>query len=199
MEDETSYTLDQLIFGKPADPECIADCLVQYGRDLYRAGKSYQKFPETINAFAAARPLVKRQLTKAWDLAFAWLQDEPHSHHPALPASILMAMVSAALIWGWAREAAIWALTWSGMLRVGEVLMATRSDLVLPSDSAPGVTHVLLKIHQPKTRGRWAKHQAARVDPIDLVSLLSSVFKHDSLFMANVGWDAAKEICHRVG
>ena len=114
-------SVDVLLAEKPADPEKISECLVQYGRALFTAGKSYQKYSETINAVGTARPLIKRQLTRAWDLAFAWLQDEPHSHHPALPASILLSMLSTALIWGWKREAALWAMGWSGIMRVGEM------------------------------------------------------------------------------
>ncbi|CAK9047429.1 Phosphodiesterase [Durusdinium trenchii] len=180
LNEAMDLSVDVLLAEKPADPEKISECLVQYGRALFTAGKSYQKYSETINAVGTARPLIKRQLTRAWDLAFAWLQDEPHSHHPALPASILLSMLSAALIWGWKREAALWAMGWSGIMRVGEMLMTRRSDLILPSDAAPGFTHILVKIHQPKTRGRGAKHQAARVDQEDLVRLIAGAFKDEA-------------------
>ena len=180
LNEAMDLSVDVLLAEKPADPEKISECLVQYGRALFTAGKSYQKYSETINAVGTARPLIKRQLTRAWDLAFAWLQDEPHSHHPALPASILLSMLSTALIWGWKREAALWAMGWSGIMRVGEMLMTRRSDLILPSDAAPGFTHILVKIHQPKTRGRGAKHQAARVDQEDLVRLIAGAFKDEA-------------------
>ncbi|CAK9028993.1 Phosphodiesterase [Durusdinium trenchii] len=180
LTEAMDLSVDVLLAEKPADPEKISECLVQYGRALFTAGKSYQKYSETINAVGTARPLIKRQLTRAWDLAFAWLQDEPHSHHPALPASILLSMLSTALIWGWKREAALWAMGWSGIMRVGEMLMTRRSDLILPSDAAPGFTHILVKIHQPKTRGRGAKHQAARVDQEDLVRLIAGAFKDEA-------------------
>ena len=140
------------------------------------AGKSYSRYSETINAIGSTRPIVKRRLTAAWDLAFAWLQDEPHQHHPALPLSVLVSIITVCLLWGWPAEAAMFALTWNGLLRIGEVLDACRQDLILPSDSAPGQSHVLLRIREPKTRGRGARHQCARVDPIDVVQLLSEVF-----------------------
>ena len=85
----------------------------------------------------------------------------------------LLAVLSVALLWGWATEAAIFTLTWAGLLRIGAAL---RSDLVLPEDASPGTTFALLRIRQPKTRGRSAKHQAARVDPVDVITLLSTVF-----------------------
>lgn len=170
--------LSVLLATKPADPEEICKWLVLFGQDCYASGKTYGSFSETINAVAAARPLIKRQLAPAWDLAFAWLCDEPHRHHPALPASVLLAMLSVALMWGWPFKAGILALTWNGILRIGETLMAQRKDLVLIKDSMPGINFILLRIKMPKTRGRSAKHQAARVDPIDMIQLITGVFEH---------------------
>lgn len=124
--------LSVLLSTKPADPEEICKWLVLFGQDCSASWKAYGSFSETINAVAAARPLVKRQLiAPAWDLAFAWLCDEPHRRHPALPASVLLALLSVALMWGWPLEAGILALTWNGILRVGETLMAQRKGLVL--------------------------------------------------------------------
>ena len=55
---------------------------------------------------------------------------------------------------------------------------ARRSDLVLPSDGAPGTNYILMRIRTPKTRGRAAHHQAARVDAQDFVQLISKVFEN---------------------
>ena len=170
--------LSVLLATKPADPEEICKWLVLFGQDCYASGKTYGSFSETINAVAAARPLIKRQLAPAWDLAFAWLCDEPHRHHPALPASVLLAMLSVALMWGWPLEAGILALTWNGILRIGETLMAQRKDLVLIKDSMPGINFILLRIKMPKTRGRSAKHQGTcrshRHDSVDHGSVWAS-------------------------
>lgn len=160
---------------KRLDPEEISSWLVLYGRDLHAAGKSYTKYSETINAIVGLRPILKRQIAAAWDLAFAWLIDEPHQHHPAMP-SVMLSLVTTASIWGWPVEAALIALTWTGILRIGEVLGALRRDLILPSDSAPGVDYILLRVPEPKTRSRGARHQSARVDPLDIVLLISGVF-----------------------
>ena len=161
---------------KPPDPEKISDLLVEFGRALYSAGKAYGIFAETINAVAAERPLIRRQLTGAWDLAFCWLSDEPFQHHPAMPITVLAAMVSCALTWGWAYEAAVLLIGWTGLMRIGEVLAARRSELVLPEDSAPGTTFALVIVKQPKTRGRRAKHQAARIDQSDVIRFLSAMY-----------------------
>ena len=113
-----------------------------------------------------------------WPRRGIWPSHEPHTHHPALPASVLLAMLSVALTWGWCLEAGILALTWNGILRIGETLMAQRKDLVLIKDSMPGINFILLRIKMPKTRGRSAKHQAARVDPADMIQLITGVFEH---------------------
>ena len=147
-------------------PEEISGILVSYGRSLFRAGAAYYRYSETINAVAAARPGIRRHLGSAWDLAFAWLSEEPHAHHKALPKGVLLAVLAAALSWGWLREAAVFALAWAGLLRIGEALNAYRRDLILPRDAAPGTDFVLLQISSPKTRGRAAKHQAAHIDPL---------------------------------
>ena len=176
LDEEQGIIWDVLMSAVPIDLELLNKLLVAYGRQMHSAGKSYGKFAETVNAVAMAKPLVKRHLTMAWDLCFAWLQDEPAEHHPALPVSVLLASMSVALLWGWPAVAAILGLAWSGLLRIGEVLAAKRGDLVLPFESAPGTKHILLKIRDPKTRGRVARHQAARIDPADLVSLIQAVF-----------------------
>ena len=65
---------------KPADVEELGFWLVEYGKQMFSAGKAYGRYSETISAVAGARPHIKRQLGGggAWDLAFAWLADEPH-------------------------------------------------------------------------------------------------------------------------
>ena len=170
-------TLSDLVDVRQVDVELVSEALVAYGKSLFYAGKPYGRFSETINAISARRPLVRRGLASAWDLAFAWLMDEPSSHHPAMPVSLVLALAALSLLWGWIDEAAVILLTWSGILRIGEVLQAVRADLILPSDACPGVYHMLLKIGQPKTRGRSAKHQVARVDAEDVIRLVSAAFR----------------------
>ena len=92
------------------DAEAISYWLAEYERELYVAGKAYGQYSETINAVAMLKPIVKRQLASAWDVAFAWLVDEPHQHHPTLPLSVLLAMLTVALSWGWAYVAAVLAM-----------------------------------------------------------------------------------------
>ena len=77
---------------------------------------------------------------------------------------------------GWLREGALIAMTWAGVLRVGEALAAARSDLILPRDAARELLE-LLQIRLPKTRGRAARHQSSRIEPDDVVLLLDLAFR----------------------
>ena len=105
LENERGISWSLVFDRKPLDADEISSLLVQFGREMHRAGKAYGRFSETINAVAMIRPGLKKSLSPAWDLAFSWLQDEPHAHHPALPLSVLLAMVSLSLLWGWPIEA----------------------------------------------------------------------------------------------
>ena len=54
--------------------------------------------------------------------------------------------------------------------------MATRGHLVLPQDVLFSQQFALLRIEEPKTRRRAAKHQAAKVDLPDLIEILVLAF-----------------------
>ena len=73
------------------------------GRELFRAGKTYNQYAETINSLTSMRPSLRRQMQGAWDLGFAWMRQEPTQHHVAIPSIILIAMITTSLLWGWVR------------------------------------------------------------------------------------------------
>ena len=169
-------SLADTVDSRDVDPEHISNLLVEYGKQLYYAGKPYGRYSETINAVGARRPMLRKALVSAWDLAFCWVSDEPAAHHPAMPLSVVLSFATLATLWGWPQEAALFLLMWCGILRVGEMLNALRADLILPQDSVPGIGYTLLQIRQPKTRGSAARHQSARIDPVDVTRLLTAVF-----------------------
>ena len=158
------------------DIECLVNFLTGYGRELFSAGIPYFHYVETINAISSRRATARRMLQGAWDVAFTWLSYEPSSHHVAMPPVILLAVLTACLLWGWRTEAGIFALAWGGLLRIGEATQATRSCLILPRDVLWTQAFILLRIREPKTRLRAARHQAAKVEPADLVALIDAAF-----------------------
>ena len=107
-------TLHELLFGAALDPEYVSEVLIAYGKDLFQSGRSYSKFAETINGVSALKPVLRRQMTAVWDLAFNWVVSEPHEHHAAMPLSILLALTSLAILWGWIREACVLLISWTG-------------------------------------------------------------------------------------
>ena len=141
---------------------------MNYGRELFDAGRPYWVYSESVNSVSAKAPFVRRLLQQAWDLGFAWLAIGPYSYHVPMPGILLCAVLTACQVWGWDREAGVFALCWGGLLHIGEATNAKRSDLVLPRDVLHTQSFVLLRIQEPKTRLRMARHQAARVEPRDL-------------------------------
>lgn len=143
-------------------------------------------YSETINAIASLRPRFRRTLQGAWDVAYTWLRHEPGNHHIALPWQALLGVLTAAFLWGWYRVAGIVALAWGSISRIGEVLAAERHQLVLPSDIGFTTDYLLLKIDDPKTRFRGARHQVARLDQPDLLAIceatLSGIPKNAKLW-----------------
>ena len=45
---------------RPEAPGSLATLLVEYGKELYRAGKGYGVYAETVNSVAVQRPLIRR-------------------------------------------------------------------------------------------------------------------------------------------
>ena len=137
-------------------------------REVWQA---YGHYAETING-VASRPRVRRLLQQAWDLAYAWVRQEPPCHHLALPWQAVLSLVATAFYWGWIKEAGIIALSWGGLTRTGEALGAFRWQLVLPRDIEYTADYALLQIDEPKTRYRAARHQVAKIDQSQLMAVL---------------------------
>ena len=177
---------DEMLAASHAHIDEINSVIIAYGRALYAAGRPYLHYVETINALASARPSLRRQLQGAWSLAFGWLQQEPGLHHTSMPPQVLLALLTTSLLWGWLRVAGCLALGWGALLRAGELVSATRRQLLLPSDVYGTLDHALLTILEPKTRFTAAKHQCAKLDAPDLLFLVQLAFgnlqKHQRLW-----------------
>ena len=159
--------------------DCIDELnliLCRFGRKLYEVGRPRNHYFETINSLTALKPGLRRMVQQAWDLGFTWTKMEPSAHHVAAPFQVLMGMISLCILWGWPVVAGSLALMWGALLRPGEFLAATRSDLLLPKDVGDTISFAILSIREPKTRSVAARHQAARLDIPDLLQLVQSVF-----------------------
>lgn len=170
-------SFDTIVMQSPPDLDMLNQKLVEYGRWLFAEGKPLYHYSETINSITNCRPIVRRSLQQAWDLAFLWNAHEPSEHHIAMPFQILIAIISISWIWGWKREAAVWALAWGALLRIGEVTNALRSDLIMPSDVSHSVDYVLIRLKEPKTRYRAARHQSGKLEQPDLIEIVRIGFQ----------------------
>ncbi len=129
----TGFTLPGLIDASEPDVDKINNLLESYGRELFRAGRPYNHSAETLNGISSRRPRLRRCLQQAWNLAVAWLREEPGSHHVAIPWQCLVALVATAWTWGWIDVAGILVLSWGGVTRIGEATAAFRKNLPRPS------------------------------------------------------------------
>ena len=170
------FSLDAMLENHFYEIDHLNRLLVYYGRCLYSAGRPYNHFAETINAIAARKPVIRRQLQEAWNLAFAWVREEPSTHHIAMPLQVLVSAITICLIWGWLDMAGMLALSWGALLRVGEFLQATRGDLLLPCDTNYTNPFALLALREPKTRFTAARHQSAKLDVPDLLRVVHLAF-----------------------
>ena len=169
-------SLEWFLVRSKADPDFANEVLISYGQYLFREGKSYSAYSETLNMFTSLCPSLRRLLQPSWDLAFAWQREEPPVHHTAMPWQVIIALLAISLTYGWVDVAGAMALCWGGLARVGEVLEARRADLVLPNDTGGDVAYALLSVHEPKTRFRGARHQALRVDQPQLLRTIVLAF-----------------------
>lgn len=174
---EQGLDLDTIFSQGIAAADDLNILLCRYGRLLYQSGKTYNSFAETINAVTTRKPALRRSLQGAWDLGYAWVKAEPSQHHVAMPAQIMCAMVGLAITWGWLPMAACLALAWGALLRPGELLGAFRRDLLLPSDLSGTIGFALLSIAEPKSRHTTARHQSAKLDIPDLLTLVDVAFR----------------------
>ena len=158
------------------DSDFANDQLIAYERALFQDGRPYSHYSETINLCSAACPSIRRLLQPAWDLAFAWLREEPPEHHTAMPWQIAVALTTVGVVYGWTALAGVIALSWAGLARIGEVLAARRSDLVFSEDTGEHAGYVLLTVLEPKTRFKSARHQCLRVDQPQFLRVLRLAF-----------------------
>ena len=104
---QTGDSLAYLVDTPEVDIDRVNSVLELYGRELFKAGRPYNHFAETLNAISSRRPRLRKNLQQAWNLAMTWLREEPGSHHVALPWQGIVAVISTAFCWGWIQVAGI--------------------------------------------------------------------------------------------
>ena len=136
-------------------PPLAVEILRNYGVELYRSGHALYELRHLLALVQRMYPALRPVLSPAWTLVTQWEEISPVQHRQPLPELLYKAMVSVAWMWGWKRFCTVLLIGFEGIARVGELLRARRSDLVLPSDlGSPDVAAAFLRIRKPKSMRR---------------------------------------------
>ena len=149
-------------------PRLLSALVRAYGLHEYSRGGPLYAYLCLLTALVRRDPLLKPWLAPGWLLANDWRALEPVTHRLPTPAPMFRALVVLALVAGWTRWAACTAIAFNAPGRIGEVLRATRSCLVLPSDDlGEHPDRALLRVERPKSGLRGG----ARVQHMTIVGL----------------------------
>ena len=139
----------------------LSTLLEEYGAATYEAQRSRSYYAGTVNAVASHYGWLRPFLSASWRLLTTWEALEPPQLHPPIPLRVLQALVVLALSWDWWEVALLLLLGFYGLLRPSEYIALTPSHMLV-SEADPDV--LLLRVDEPKTRLRGARHQYVRVD-----------------------------------
>ena len=158
--------------------ELLGILVSEFGKFLYSSGQSIYLLRQLVTHIQRVDPGKRMHMYAAWQVLAKWEGLEPTIHRTPLPYVVYRALVSLSLALGWRRVAGIIVLTFEMICRPGEVLRATREDLLLPMDLVaedPG--RCFLRIRNPKSRrrGLGSTQHSKTSDPI-AVLFLQSVF-----------------------
>ena len=157
----------------------VAPLLELYGDSLFRNGATLSAFRHLV-AFALRKfPDFKVHSKICWDFITKWEALEPLVHRLPFPWPVCKAMAALALGWKWFRFALVLLIAFRGILHIGEVLRATRGDLVLPTDLLSEKSdRMCLKVREPKSKRRGGgREQHATILDSELVSACEKAFK----------------------
>lgn len=159
-------------------PQLCGNCLAAYGRHWYASGGALYAFRHLVVYLQRTYPVFKGQLQEAWNLIAKWEELEPVAHRKPLPYSMLQSMAVLAIKWKWRFVAAVLIVTFHACARPGEVLKATRRNLVLPQDVGEVEGEIaFLKIAKPKPGRRGlGRVQHARITGQQVCTFLTSVY-----------------------
>ena len=186
-------------------PQLFVEALRLYAQVLFSAGTPLHYYRQLVAHVSKEYPSVKPFIGAAWGAVTRWERIEPLQHRPPLPEPVLKAMLALALIHGWYRFAAVTALGFYGVCRVGEPLRASRADLLTPEDLLSDRRCVYLLIRKPKTQHRGASVQHVTVvEPLAIALIefaLEPLPKTAQLFAGSAGsyrrrWD---RLLHELG
>jgi hypothetical protein len=159
-------------------PQVATAILANYGKFLFLGGAPLYEFRHLLVLVQQNFAGMRQHLGPAWRVLTQWEEVQPLTHRKPLPELLFKAMFSIAMCWNWKRFAATLLLAVEGIARIGEVLQATREDLVLPSDVFDNSRPVaFLRVKKPKTfrRGK-GRVQHLKISNEQVILVLERIF-----------------------
>ena len=150
-----------------------------YGEYLFEVGAPLSSFRHLVTFAQRLYPDFKLHSKPCWDHVTKWEIVEPLVHRVPLPERLCEAMAAVAFAWKWPRFGLVLLIAFYGILRIGEVVSAFRSSLVLPSDLlSDKLDKLFLRILQPKTARRGGgRQQHVTIVHGPLVRACEAIFK----------------------
>ena len=160
-----------------AVPVFMAQLVRAYGYAQYNGGAPLHYYRQLLAHMQKELPLVKPYLGTSWALVSQWELAEPVQHRTPIPEPLLRAAACLALAWGWPAFAATLMTGFYGICRIGEVLRASRKELLTPEDLLTDERVVYLRILAPKTRNRGPRVQYTKIEDEAAVTLIQVVWQ----------------------
>eukprot|EP00434_Breviolum_minutum_P032179 symbB.v1.2.028460.t1/scaffold3020.1/size65267/3 len=163
-----------------AHPATLCQLVKEFGNHLYSTGKTLHVLRHLVvyvqKTFVATRPFMSIN----WDMIARWEKLEPPIHRTPIPGSILRAMVVIGVLLNWKRFSGVLCLAFFGITRPGEVIRASRKDLVLAGDLLlPDSNVAYLRVGEPKPRGRGkGRVQHASIHEPKVIGFIEHIFGH---------------------
>ena len=156
----------------------VSRLLARYGQALYDNGYARYWYTLAVLAVADEDRSLRRELSAAWEVDWAWKSLTPaHSHIP-MPLELLLALVSLALLWKWSGIATLLLLGFTGALRRGEIQPLSPQHVLLPQMlGVYSESFFMIRIFNPKMRRLAARMEHARVEEPGLLGWLSAVLE----------------------
>ena len=159
-------------------PQVAAAVLENYGTFLFLEGAPLYELRHLLVLVQQQFSGVRSHLGPAWRIITKWEEVQPMKHRQPLPELLFKAMFCIAMCWRWKRFAATLLLAVEGIARIGEVLKASREDLVLPSDAFDSSMPVaFLRVKKPKTARRGkGRVQHLKISNGQVIEVLEYIF-----------------------
>lgn len=160
-----------------AVPIFVAQVVRAYGYAQYNSGAPLHYYRQLLAHLQKELPLTKPFLSSSWSLVSQWELAEPVQHRTPIPEPLLRAAACLALAWGWPSFAATLMAGFYGICRIGEVLRASRRELLTPEDLLSEEQVVYLRILSPKSRNRGPRVQYTKIEDEVAVRLIQTVWQ----------------------